>query len=164
MEQVNGGLGFCRTEGASGVADLFPRSNIVTISAWFPGRRDFIFRFVVKFEPCPAIFLGGNMPHLDSNPQRAKTTSPAEQKPPFLSLAIVSARQPKLNLGRIVITSNADSSLTREDVIAALRRHVFGDWGTVCRRLEYERPAGTGSGHGAVRPRISQRDKVLGDY
>ena len=68
----------------------------------------------------------------DSHLQRAKATPPAEQKPPFLSLAIVSARQPKLNLGRIVITSNADSSLTREDVIAALRRHAFGDWGTVC--------------------------------
>lgn len=57
---------------------------------------------------------------------------PAKKTAPSASLMIVSLKQPKLNLGRIVVTSNADSSLTREDVIAALRRHLFGDWGTLC--------------------------------
>jgi hypothetical protein len=73
------------------------------------------------------------MPSPDSNPERAKAKPSADKnKVSFLSLAIVSARQPKLTLGQIVITSNAHSVLTTDDVTIALRRHAFGDWGTVC--------------------------------
>jgi hypothetical protein len=73
------------------------------------------------------------MPTPDSNPERAKVTPPANQnKTSSPALTVVFLRQPKLNLGQIVITSNADSVLTSEDVSAALRRHAFGDWGMVC--------------------------------
>lgn len=34
--------------------------------------------------------------------------------------------------GRLVITSRADKELDIRDVIHALRRHVRGDWGTLC--------------------------------
>ena len=36
---------------------------------------------------------------------------------------------PKFPLGQIVITRNAADTLPPEDVAAALRRHVRGDWG-----------------------------------
>ena len=34
--------------------------------------------------------------------------------------------------GRLVITPRVDQELDIRDVIHALRRHVRGDWGTVC--------------------------------
>jgi hypothetical protein len=37
--------------------------------------------------------------------------------------------QPKFPLGRTVITRNALSVLTHEEVLAALSRHAAGDWG-----------------------------------
>ncbi len=36
---------------------------------------------------------------------------------------------PKFPLGQIVITSNAISVLTHDDILPALHRHVIGDWG-----------------------------------
>ena len=38
----------------------------------------------------------------------------------------------KFPLGQTVITANALEMLDSEDVAAALRRHVRGDWGAVC--------------------------------
>lgn len=38
---------------------------------------------------------------------------------------------PKFQLGRTVITANAARELPSEEVAAALRRHVRGDWGDV---------------------------------
>jgi hypothetical protein len=35
-------------------------------------------------------------------------------------------------LGRLVATPNAVESLPPEDIQAALRRHVTGDWGDLC--------------------------------
>lgn len=34
-------------------------------------------------------------------------------------------------LGRMLITANALKALTRDDLMAALRRHAQGDWGRV---------------------------------
>ena len=36
---------------------------------------------------------------------------------------------PKFPLGQIVITTNAMRQLPHKDILAALRRHVRGDWG-----------------------------------
>lgn len=36
---------------------------------------------------------------------------------------------PKFSLGQIVITSNALSVLTHDDIPPALHRHAVGDWG-----------------------------------
>ena len=36
---------------------------------------------------------------------------------------------PKFSPGRIVITANAQAQVPREDVLAALKRHLRGDWG-----------------------------------
>ena len=73
------------------------------------------------------------MPSPDSNPERAKATPPADQnKTSSPALTVVFLRQPKLNLGQIVITSNAHDVLTADDVSLALRRHGAGDWGAVC--------------------------------
>jgi len=38
---------------------------------------------------------------------------------------------PKFTLGRTVITANAQSNLSPEDILASLRRHHSGDWGDV---------------------------------
>lgn len=40
---------------------------------------------------------------------------------------------PKFPLGRTTITAGALSALSHEDVLAALSRHVVGDWGEVDR-------------------------------
>lgn len=37
----------------------------------------------------------------------------------------------KFHLGRLLITPGAEAILTNEDVLAALGRHVRGDWGEV---------------------------------
>jgi hypothetical protein len=38
----------------------------------------------------------------------------------------------KFPLGQTVLTSNAMSQLTQDDVLGALKRHAAGDWGDVC--------------------------------
>ena len=38
----------------------------------------------------------------------------------------------KFPLGRTVITSNAQNTLTEDDVLHALVRHANGDWGDLC--------------------------------
>ena len=38
----------------------------------------------------------------------------------------------KFPLGRLLITPGASSSLTQNDVLTALHRHLDGDWGDVC--------------------------------
>jgi hypothetical protein len=71
----------------------------------------------------------------DFRQEPAKKTAPPAAEPGearLISLRIVSLKQPKLNLGRIVITSNAHAILSADEVRLALRRHQFGDWGTVC--------------------------------
>ena len=40
--------------------------------------------------------------------------------------------RPKFELGRVLITPNAQSTLDNQDVMTSLRRHVMGDWGDVC--------------------------------
>lgn len=40
---------------------------------------------------------------------------------------------PKFPLGRTLITAGALAALSHEDVLAALSRHVVGDWGEVDR-------------------------------
>ena len=57
-------------------------------------------------------------------PEMSATANPASM--------VTSLKVPKLNLGRIVITSNALSVLAMDEVNAALRRHQAGDWGNVC--------------------------------
>jgi len=39
---------------------------------------------------------------------------------------------PTFPLGQLVATPTALANLTQEDITAALRRHVAGDWGDVC--------------------------------
>ena len=46
-----------------------------------------------------------------------------------LHAAIVSIESPKFDLGQIVATPNALSSLAQDDILVALGRHVRGDWG-----------------------------------
>ena len=36
------------------------------------------------------------------------------------------------DLGRIVITSNAERTLDRHDVMMAMKRHATRDWGDIC--------------------------------
>jgi len=43
----------------------------------------------------------------------------------------------KFDLGQIVITQNAQNTLNNQDVIAALSRHVAGDWGD-CGKEDWE--------------------------
>ena len=68
--------------------------------------------------------------HPHPTPQTTPT-SDAQPKVPnaFVLLALP---LPKFNLGRIVITSNADAILTPNDIKTALRRHWQCDWGDVC--------------------------------
>ena len=37
--------------------------------------------------------------------------------------------QPKFQLGKIVVTRHALNTLEHEDMVAALARHIVGDWG-----------------------------------
>lgn len=39
---------------------------------------------------------------------------------------------PKFPLGQVVATSGVSDTVPRDEIIAALERHVIGDWGTVC--------------------------------
>ena len=40
---------------------------------------------------------------------------------------------PKFPLGRLVITSNAESTLSANDVQLGLQRHASADWGILCK-------------------------------
>lgn len=42
-------------------------------------------------------------------------------------------KNPKFDLGRVLITPPAQSLLTSEEVMAALGRHITGDWGDCCK-------------------------------
>lgn len=42
-------------------------------------------------------------------------------------------KQPKFDLGQVLITLPAQSALASEDVMAALTRHSVGDWGDCCK-------------------------------
>ena len=55
--------------------------------------------------------------------------------------------EPKFPFGRIVTTSNALNSLTYDDILAGLLRHVTGDWGDVSKddRKENDRALEKGS-------------------
>ena len=39
---------------------------------------------------------------------------------------------PTFPLGQLVATHNALEHITQDDIMAALQRHVAGDWGDVC--------------------------------
>ena len=42
-------------------------------------------------------------------------------------------KKPMFDLGRLLITPPAQSTLPCEDVMAALSRHITGDWGDCCK-------------------------------
>lgn len=42
---------------------------------------------------------------------------------------------PTFPLGQLVATPNALDHITHEDIMAALQRHVAGDWGDLTRRI-----------------------------
>ena len=66
-------------------------------------------------------------------PHPQQTAPPNETKaPPREGFALFVCAQPRFNLGRMVITSNANEILTPEEVRLALWRHSRGDWGGVC--------------------------------
>lgn len=44
----------------------------------------------------------------------------------------------KFKLGQVVITRGALAKLSQEDIANALRRHVSGDWGEVCKEDKKE--------------------------
>ena len=50
---------------------------------------------------------------------------------PHLQQALV---WPRFQLGTIVITPGAEKALEPDDVIEAIVRHGFGDWGDLCRQ------------------------------
>ena len=39
---------------------------------------------------------------------------------------------PTFQLGQLLATPNAFEHITQDDIMAALQRHVAGDWGDVC--------------------------------
>ena len=45
---------------------------------------------------------------------------------------LLAVPNPKFELGRVVITANAQEQLVAEDIPKALARHGQGDWGDVC--------------------------------
>ena len=64
---------------------------------------------------------GDALQHMIKNRQLSLTSTE--------SIVISRDLGPKFPLGRVVITSNAMNQLPAEDVTAALRRHIRGDWG-----------------------------------
>ncbi|MGE5474533.1 MAG: hypothetical protein ACM3UU_09965 [Ignavibacteriales bacterium] len=44
----------------------------------------------------------------------------------------------KFNLGQVVATQGALKELSREDISGALRRHLSGDWGDLCKADQKE--------------------------
>jgi len=70
-------------------------------------------------------------PELPPRPSQNKRPSEADsQTPDAFILLVVPLR--KFDLGQTVITANAQSVLTPEEVNAALMRHARCDWGEVC--------------------------------
>ena len=67
----------------------------------------------------------------DSDPQSAKPESHGHERDFGRLLKLVTPRPPKISLGQIMITSAAHAVLPSDDVVVALRRHMFGDWGMV---------------------------------
>lgn len=66
------------------------------------------------------------LPHQPSpSPEEARSKAPDG-----LTLLVVPLR--KFSMGQMVITANAQSVLTQDDVNMALVRHSQGDWGDVC--------------------------------
>ena len=66
-------------------------------------------------------------------PHPHRTVLPSESStPPPEEFALFVGAQPRFNLGRMVITSNANAILTPEEVRLALWRHSRGDWGDLC--------------------------------
>ena len=64
-------------------------------------------------------------------PSPTSPTKPTgNAQPDALVLLAVPLR--RFNLGRIVITADADAVITSEEVKTALRRHWQSDWGDVC--------------------------------
>ncbi|MEO6035410.1 MAG: hypothetical protein ABIQ35_09165 [Verrucomicrobiota bacterium] len=70
------------------------------------------------------------MPDSESPLHSPAPVTPAEARRDAFVLLAVSLQ--KFNLGRIVITSNADALLPPEDVKTGLLRHQRCDWGDVC--------------------------------
>ena len=71
------------------------------------------------------------MPDPELPPRPSQTTPPSKaQTPDDFVLLVVPLR--KFSMGQMVITSNAQSVLTPEDVNMALTRHGRCDWGDVC--------------------------------
>lgn len=50
----------------------------------------------------------------------------------FSKTDVIPSKMAKFTLGQIVATPNALSTLTHDDILSALSRHVKGDWGNVC--------------------------------
>jgi len=53
---------------------------------------------------------------------------------------------PKFSLGKIVITANANDTLSETDKVTALDRHVVGDWGDLCDEDKKENEAALATG------------------
>ena len=73
------------------------------------------------------------MPDPDNPPRPPPVAPPVQSQPETqgdLVLLVVPLR--RFNLGQMVITSNAQSVLSAEDVSSALRHHSRCDWGDVC--------------------------------
>lgn len=73
------------------------------------------------------------MPDPELPPRQSPATPPSEaslKSPEDFVLLVVSLR--KFSMGRMVITANAQSALSPEDVSLALARHSQCDWGDVC--------------------------------
>ena len=47
-------------------------------------------------------------------------------------MILISIPSSKFRLGQIVVTSNANASLSPEMIQDGLQRHAAGDWGNVC--------------------------------
>jgi hypothetical protein len=67
------------------------------------------------------------MPREPSCDARAK-----DHTPPLDGFLVLAVPPPRFNLGRMVITSNAQAVLTPDEAHQALWRHSRGDWGNVC--------------------------------
>jgi hypothetical protein len=87
---------------------------------------------VLGFESLALFSNGGALPDPEP-PHTQQTALPSETKaPPQEGFAQFLFAQSRFNLGRMVITLNANAILTSEEVRLALWRHSRGDWGDVC--------------------------------
>jgi hypothetical protein len=84
-------------------------------------------KFAVKLTACPhvepffATWLNGSW----NNPV---PFNPQPKELPMFDLGTVT---PKFSLGQIVSTPNALNSVSHQEITAALKRHVRGDWGNL---------------------------------